>query len=138
MGVLPESVTQSCFSLQSGQVGELAFAGCWWSMLVWIAIPTWLMEVTLPRPRWRYRAAKMSAIVFLTVVGARPRVAQQRTLPEGTLTRMPGLLAFRLGAIQVADVRLRDRSRAVELENCGEPALAGMIWKSVSQANELA
>ena len=49
------------------QVGELAFAAYWWSMLVLIAIPTWLMVVTLPRQRWRFRVARMAAIVFLNL-----------------------------------------------------------------------
>ncbi len=45
--------------------------------------------------------------------------------PEGTFTRRPGLLEFRMGAFVAAAVRLRDAARAAILRHCGEPDLGG-------------
>lgn len=65
------------------QVGELAFAAYWWTLLVLIAIPAWLLVVTLPRQRWRFRVVRMAAMAFLDLTGARPRVSHHSALPEG-------------------------------------------------------
>ena len=64
------------------QVGEYAYAACWWTLLVTIAVFVWLLVLLLPRRNWRQAMIHRAAGAFLWLAGSTPKIEAEAWPPQ--------------------------------------------------------
>jgi 1-acyl-sn-glycerol-3-phosphate acyltransferase len=66
---------------QARQIGELAYAIWWWSLVVVLAVPVWLLVMVLPAPAQRFKMLGRTAHLFFRLTGIRLAITAEAPVP---------------------------------------------------------
>nr|WP_264185654.1 1-acyl-sn-glycerol-3-phosphate acyltransferase [Roseicella aerolata] len=67
----------------ASRAGTLLYAGWWWTLLVGMAVPVWLLVMALPRRRWRQAVVRRAMRTFFRLTGTPLAMEAEAPLPAG-------------------------------------------------------